>query len=67
MLDEAAESLYTWGTCQSGHVFCNLLVERSCHWMSRGGRGWMFGTYADEFLDLALLHALLEGALLGGC
>lgn len=23
-------------------------------------------TYADEFLDLALLHALLESALLGG-
>lgn len=23
-------------------------------------------TYADEFLDLTLLHALLESALLGG-
>lgn len=28
----------------------------------RGGQ-----TYADEFFDLALLHALLESALFGGC
>lgn len=37
-------------------------LRARCTFGSRGGGGY---TYADELLDLALLHALLEVALLG--
>lgn len=64
MLDEAAESLEFVLVRGVSHVYLSSYLWTV--YMCVGvGNGW--GTYADEFLDLTLLHALLESALLGGC